>query len=97
MQVFNSGADTRKTGSIYNIKDTAETFASDNEWFDLRITVRDKTITTYVNGKKAAEWEQPASWQPSSKVPNARLNEGSVGFQSMAGEVWFKDIHIVVP
>lgn len=97
LQLLNSSPDTRRTGSIYNIEDVSTSLVQDNEWFDLRIAVRRKTITVNINGTKANEWKQPAGWQPGGKVPNARLGGGGIGFQSLSGEAWFKDIRIVLP
>jgi hypothetical protein len=51
--------DKRKTGSLYAVKDMAESPAEDDKWFDYSITVQGKKVTTKINDKVAIEWEQP--------------------------------------
>ena len=51
--------DPRKTGSIYKRKDLKKSPVKDGEWFDYRIVVKGRKITTIINGKRAAEYVEP--------------------------------------
>ena len=98
VQIANNGnIDPQKTGSIWGIVPYSKVEARDGHWFNYRVVVKGKQLTTYVDGKKIAEWTQPEGWQPPVKVPSARLGSGTIAFQSNAGEVWLKEILILVP
>lgn len=98
VQIANNGnIDPQKTGSIWGVVPYNKVEERDGHWFSYRIVVKGKQLTTYIDGKKIVEWTQPEGWQPPVKVPNARLGGGTIAFQSNAGEVWFKEIQLLVP
>lgn len=67
--------DPRKTGSIYRRSDVKKSPVKDGEWFDYHIVVRGRKITTILNGKKAAEYTDPAD--PGQR----RLKGGTIALQ----------------
>ena len=97
VQLANENRDPQKTGSVWSIQPVDDIIVHDGEWFDFRISVKDKTVTAYINGKKVNEWTQPAGWNGAPGKPDAKLGEGTIGLQSNGGSVWFKDIEISVP
>jgi hypothetical protein len=94
VQIANGNRDLEKTGSIYAVKGVDLQHVKDDEWFDLRVVVKGRTITVFINDKQVNTWTQPTQWQPPDRVPNARLSEGTIGLQSNGGTVWFKDIQL---
>jgi hypothetical protein len=98
LQIANDGnSDPQKSGSIWSISPVNEVHARDDEWFDYRILVKGKQVTTFINGEKLADWTQPDGWKPPDKVSTARLGQGTIAIQSNVGVVWIKDITITAP
>ncbi len=94
VQIYNDGPGSQKTGSLYNVRPVTSQSVKSDQWFDLRITVKDKTIEVFINNKRVNDWTQPLGWQPPSASPQARLGSGTIGLQSQGGTVWFQDIFI---
>ena len=96
-QIANENQDPEKTGSLWSIKAVNEILVHDEEWFDFRIRVKGRTVTTYVNDKQVLDWTQPEGWQGSAKKKDAKLGGGTIGLQSNGGITWFKDIEFRLP
>jgi len=97
VQIYHHAANY-STGSIFGIQSARLPDVRDREWFELRIVVEGRTITSFVNGEKILQWTQPERWNPPRNKPRSRLGSGTIGLQSMKGsEVWFKDIVLTVP
>ena len=98
VQVNNSHTDWRRTGSIYLVDDVKEVPAKDDVWFTERIVVKDNHITTYVDGKKLADWEQPAGWEAPGGMTGRfiQADGGTISFQSHdpKSRVAYKNIRI---
>jgi hypothetical protein len=58
-QVNNSGADVRRTGSLYDIADVYETKAKDDEWFTQHIIVQGKHIVVKVDDETVVDYHEP--------------------------------------
>ncbi len=59
-QVNNSSrTERRKTGSLYKIRDFYKQLVPDNEWFELRASVRGKNIQVQVNGVPVVDYIEP--------------------------------------
>ena len=74
MQINNAYAgegderDRRKTGSLYGIRDIYKAMVKDDEWFEVRVQVRDKQAQVWLNGTPIVDYIEPA--QPAdSTVP----------------------------
>ncbi|MGO8791936.1 MAG: family 16 glycoside hydrolase [Terriglobia bacterium] len=60
--------DRRKTGSLYGIRDIYKAMVKDDEWFELRVQVRDKQAQVWLNGTQIVDYIEPG--QPAdSTVP----------------------------
>jgi hypothetical protein len=70
----NDYRDPKKTGSIYNFKNLGKSAVPDGEWFDYKVTVKGRTITTTLNGKVAATYTEP-------KDKPTRLKGGYIALQ----------------
>ena len=96
-QVNNSYVkDPRKTGSLYQVKDVAESPVKDGEWFTYHIIVKGKQVTLKVNGKVTADWTQPDDYKPPEKRPGRALDHGTIALQGHdpGSVVWFRNIRI---
>lgn len=95
-QVCSNGyKDPRKTGSLYAIKDIAESPAKDDEWFDYAIIVKGKNVTTMINGKVAVEWTQPDDYKPKG-FKGRILSSGTFALQGHdpVSRVEYKNIRV---
>ncbi len=66
--------DPKKTGSIYNYLNLKSSAVPDGQWFDYKVVIKGRTITTYLNDKVAAEYTE----KENSK---SRLNGGYIAIQ----------------
>lgn len=82
VQVNNSHTDWRRTGGLYAVEDNKEKVAEDGKWFTETIVVKDKKVAIFVDGKKTAEWTQPADWNGTKEFPERKLNGGTIALQA---------------
>ncbi len=97
IQVNNTyNSDPRKTGSIYEVQDVHEQLVPDNKWFTEDITVQGETISVRVDGKKIAEWTQPADWAGTKDFAGRRIGAGTIALQGHdpGSTVYYKNIRI---
>ena len=59
VQLNNSTADKRKTGSLYQIVDLDKSPVDDTRWFEMHIIVNGKRITVNVDGKTVVDYAEP--------------------------------------
>lgn len=97
VQIDNEGSDPQKTGSLWSVKPVSTRQVRDGQWFALRVSVKGGTVRVFIDNKLVNEWTQPPDWQPPATMPEARLGSGTIGLQSNGGEVWFKNIEVIVP
>ena len=70
----NDYKDPKKTGSVYNYVNLGKSDVPDGEWFDYTVIVKDRTVTTMLNGKVAAEYTEPTD-------KDSRLKGGYIALQ----------------
>lgn len=89
LQIINSNpegpseyVEHKMTGSIYAIRNTWQSPAKDNQWFEYRIKVQGKTIQTYVDERLVCEYTEPYNpWRPDDKK-HRLLKSGTVAIQA---------------
>jgi len=88
--------DPRKTGSVYAVKDLAESPVKEDEWFEYHITVKDKKIEIRLNGKLVNEFTEPADWTPPKGMPGRKLASGTFALQvhDPGSTVMYKNIRV---
>ncbi len=96
VQVNNSHTDWRRTGSLWAIQDIKETYVKDNEWFTLLIKVKDKRITTFINGKKVADYTEPEEVKRDKGMEQRLLSSGTFALQAHdpKSKVYYKNIKV---
>ncbi|RZM22128.1 MAG: DUF1080 domain-containing protein [Pedobacter sp.] len=95
IQVNNSHSDWRRTGSVYGVKDTKETYVKDNEWYEEYIKVEGKQITIKINGKTVIEYTEPDDVAEKNKGGRA-ISSGTFALQGHdpGSVVYYKDIMV---
>jgi len=88
--------DPRKTGSLYAVKDLAESPVKDDEWFEYHILVNGKKVEIRLNGKSVNEWTQPDGWTSPKGFKSRVLDQGTIALQGHdpGSTVWFKNLRI---
>ncbi len=97
VQVNNTHTDAKKTGGLYNVKDSNhQSRAFDYEWFTEHIIVQDNHVTVKVNGHTVVEWTQPEGWQGPEGSPGRKLSSGTFALQGHDPDsvVHFKNIMV---
>jgi hypothetical protein len=97
VQVNNTHTDLKKTGGLYNVKDSNhQSRAFDYEWFTEHIIVKGKHVTIKVNGHTVVEWTQPEDWKGPQGNPGRRLSSGTFALQGHDPDsiVHFKNIMV---
>jgi 3-keto-disaccharide hydrolase len=95
-QVNNSHEDWRRTGSLYEVKNVRESPATDNEWFDYDITVRDRRIILKVNGETTVDYTEPDNPPHLAQMPGRKLSSGTIALQAHdpTSVVYYRNIRI---
>lgn len=94
-QIDNSGADRRKTGSLYGIVDVMKRSpARDGKWADIVIKVVGKEISITVNDKEVTKYKEPKGVKRLAAFRGRVLSEGTFALQghSPENDIFFKDI-----
>jgi len=97
VQVNNTHTDAKKTGGLYNVKDSNhQSRAFDYEWFTEHIIVRDKHVTIKVNGHTVVEWTELEGWKGPQGNPGRKLSGGTFALQGHDPDsvVHFKNIMV---
>lgn len=93
-QVNNTHSDWRKTGSLYDVVNIAQSPAQDNKWWTEEIIVQGNKVTVLIDGKKIYEYTEPPGAQP-GKDFERKLSEGTFALQGHPGAiVRYKNIRV---
>lgn len=96
VQVNNSHTDWRRTGSLWAIQDVKETYAKDNEWFALHITVKGKHITVAINDKTVVDYTEPDNVQREEGMKDRIISSGTFALQGHdpKSKVYYRNIRV---
>lgn len=95
-QVNNSHTDWRRTGSLWAIQDIKETYVKDNEWFSMRIKVKGKRVTVFINDKQVVDYTEPDNVQRDEGLKGRVLSSGTFALQGHdpKSKVYYKNIWV---
>ena len=79
-QVNNTHSDWKKTGSLYDVVNVADSPARDNKWWTEEIIVKGNVVTVKIDGKTLIEYHEPPGAQPGSPFER-KLGEGTFALQ----------------
>src|SRR5271157_2309704 len=88
LQIYNKYAgegderDRRKTGSLSGIRNICKAMVNDDEWFELRVQVRDKQAQVWLNGTPIVDYVEPS---PPPDATTAKLGHGTFALECCAG------------
>jgi hypothetical protein len=92
----NNYRETKKTGSLYAIRNVYYTTSSDNEWFTLHMKVVENRVEVFVNEMKVVDYIQPDQPWRGEGLENRLLNEGTFALQAHDenSTVYFRSIKV---
>ena len=82
VQVNNSHEDWKRTGSIYDVENMAESPAEDGAWFTIEIIVRGKQVITKADGRTLVDYTEPEDPQRPEGWEGRRLSSGTFALQA---------------
>ncbi len=96
VQVNNSHSDWKRTGGLYDIKDTKEVYVNDNAWYTQYIRVEGKHIVVKLNDVVVTDWTQPEGLTPPKGHPGRFIDKGTFALQGHDpnSTVFYKDIMV---
>ena len=80
-QVNNTQGDWKKTGSLYDLVNVAQSLATDKKWWTQEIIVDGKKVTVKVDGKIVLEYTEPPG-ATLGKDFERKLTEGTFALQA---------------
>lgn len=95
VQVANTHADPRRSGSLYGVVDVPEAPAKDDEWFTSHITVRGRRIVVRVNGRTVVDYTEPPP-AGGAGAGGPRLGRGTFALQAHdpGSTVYYRNIFV---
>lgn len=96
VQVNNSHSDWKRTGGLYDIKDTKEVYVKDNVWYTEYIRVEGKHVVVKINDVVVTDWTQPEGFTPPKGHPGRYIDKGTFALQGHDpnSTVFYKDIMV---
>ncbi|MFO1498321.1 MAG: family 16 glycoside hydrolase [Verrucomicrobiota bacterium] len=73
--------ETKKTGSLYGIRNQSKSIVRDNEWFRMNILVRERHVQIRLNGTLVVDYVEPKEAVVPSEYPGRRLGHGTIALQ----------------
>ncbi|MCC7173891.1 MAG: DUF1080 domain-containing protein [Bryobacterales bacterium] len=99
VQINNSQASERKkTGSLYNLRNTYKQFVRDGEWFKLDIAVRGKRVQVRLNGMPLVDYVEPVpAYIPPGMEKARRLGSGTFALQchDPGSKVFYRSVRVL--
>lgn len=98
LQLNSSVIEKRKTGSLYDVVDLAESPVDESAWFRVRVRVQEKRIVIQVNDRQVVDYTEPDNVQRAAPRAGRRLdpNGGMIALQGHdpKSTFYFKDLRI---
>jgi hypothetical protein len=96
VQVNNSHTDWKRTGGLYDIKDTREVYVKDDIWYTEYIRVEGKHVIVKINDQVVTDWTQPEDFVPAKNHKNRIIASGTFALQGHDPKsiVYYKDIMV---
>ena len=96
VQVNNSQEDWKRTGSLYNIVDVKENYATDNEWYTEYVKVEGKRIIIKINDIVVVDYTEPEKPFREGEGVYRIISAGTFALQGHdpGSVVFYKDIMV---
>ena len=93
-QVNNTHSDWKKTGSLYDVVNLAQSPAQDNKWWTQEVIVKGHKVTVLIDGKRIMEYDEPPG-VVAGKDFERKLSQGTFALQGHPGAiVRYKNIRV---
>ena len=88
--------ETRKTGSLYAVRNVYYQMVKDEDWFTMRIKVMENHVEIFINDSKVVDYIQPENPWRSEEHKDRLLSEGTFALQAHDAKstVYFKSIKV---
>ena len=96
VQVNNSHTDWKRTGGLYDIKDTKEVYVGDDVWYTEYIRVEGNHVIVKINDTVVTDWTQPDGFVPPKNHIGRVISNGTFALQGHDPKsvVYYKDIMV---
>jgi hypothetical protein len=98
MQLNNTEKEKKKTGSLYTVKDLAESPVDETKWFKARVRVEGKRIQIFINDKQTVDYTEEEHPQRPKGFEGRLLdpNGGMIALQAHdpGSTYYFKEVRI---
>ena len=96
VQVNNSHTDWKRTGGLYDIKDTKEVYVGDDVWYTEYIRVEGNHVIVKINDTVVTDWTQPDGYVPAKNHIGRIISNGTFALQGHDPKsiVFYKDIMV---
>jgi hypothetical protein len=96
VQVNNSHTDWKRSGGLYDIKDTKEVYVGDDVWYTEYIRVEGNHVTVKINDTVVTDWTQPDGFIPPKNHVGRIISSGTFALQGHDPKsiVYYKDIMV---
>jgi len=83
---------------LYGVQDGKENYAKDEEWFTMRIKVKDKKVMVWVNKKLVTEYTEPDGVQREEGMKDRLISRGTFALQGHdpKSKVFYKNIYVKI-
>jgi len=85
---------SRKTGSLSAVRNLYRSLAKDNEWFDFKVSVREKNIAVQINGTDVVCYTEPDKPYRIPEYSKRLLGHGDIILKGKQGTVKFQNLQI---
>ena len=96
VQVNNTHTDWKRTGGLYDIKDTKEVYVGDDVWYTEYIRVEGNHVIVKINDTVVTDWTQPDGFVPPKNHLGRIISSGTFALQGHDPKsvVYYKDIMV---
>ena len=98
VQVNQSHADWRKTGSLYSFNDVKEVFVQDGEWYTEHIIVNGDQVTVKINGKTVMEYDESEDKNRPTNAGEKKIDHGTFALQAHDPEsvIYYRSVKVKI-
>jgi len=96
VQVNNSHTDWKRSGGLYDIKDTRDVYVKDDVWYTEYIRVEGKHVIVKINDQVVTDWTQSDDFSPPKNHINRVIANGTFALQGHDPKsiVFYKDLMV---
>jgi hypothetical protein len=96
VQVNNSHTDWKRSGGLYDIKDTKEVYVGDDVWYTEYIRVEGNHVIVKINDTVVTDWTQPDGYVPAKNHKGRIISNGTFALQGHDPKsiVYYKNIMV---